>query len=175
MLAACGTWSDSDKRWQVEAPRTLRSLLLSDGVLHAGQIDRRFFCTVQVRGQVQFVWPNRAECNGCAALSGFAAVHRIKIQAFLCYCSRMSARVRSCRYTVRTPEHRTDLSRRRVLAGGAAVALAAALPRMAQSAEEPLRTRKIPRSGEELPVIGIGTAVIFDFENDAVKYAERRQ
>ena len=88
----------------------------------------------------------------------------------------MSARARSCRNTVQPPaEHRTDLSRRRILAGVAAAALAAALPGVVQSAEEPLRTRKIPHSGEELPVIGIGTAVIFDFENDTGKYAERRQ
>ncbi len=54
-------------------------------------------------------------------------------------------------------------------------ALAAALPRSAWAADEPLRTRPIQHSGEELPVIGIGTAIIFDFENDAAKYAERRE
>jgi hypothetical protein len=26
-----------------------------------------------------------------------------------------------------------------------------------------------------LPVVGIGSAIIFDFENDPVKYAERRR
>jgi len=67
-----------------------------------------------------------------------------------------------------------DLARRRLIAAGGAAALAAALPRIAHAADEPLRTRKIPHSGEELPVVGIGTAIIFDFENDAVKYAERR-
>lgn len=74
--------------------------------------------------------------------------------------------------------YRTDLSRRRVLGAGAGAALAAVLaqvPRAARAAEEPLRTRAIPRSGEQLPVVGIGTAIIFDFENDPVKYAERRQ
>ena len=73
---------------------------------------------------------------------------------------------------------RTDLSRRRVLAASAGTALAAVLapfPRAALAAEEPLKTRTIPHSGEPLPVVGIGTAVIFDFENDPVKYAERRQ
>ena len=73
---------------------------------------------------------------------------------------------------------RTDPSRRRVLAAGAGAALAAVLarfPRAAQAAEEPLKTRPIPHSGEPLPIVGIGTAVIFDFENDPAKYAERRQ
>jgi aryl-alcohol dehydrogenase-like predicted oxidoreductase len=69
----------------------------------------------------------------------------------------------------------TDLARRRALATGGAVALAAALPRFARAAEAPLETRRIPHSGEALPVVGIGTAVIFDFENDAAKSAERRK
>ena len=73
---------------------------------------------------------------------------------------------------------RTDPSRRRVLAASAGAALAAVLarlPRPVWAAEEPLKTRPIPHSGEQLPVVGIGTAVIYDFENDPVKYAERRQ
>ncbi|MBI1991267.1 MAG: aldo/keto reductase, partial [Betaproteobacteria bacterium] len=73
---------------------------------------------------------------------------------------------------------RTDPSRRRVLAAGAGAALAAVLarfPRPVWAAEEPLRTRPIPHSGEQLPIVGIGTAVIYDFENDAAKYAERRE
>jgi aryl-alcohol dehydrogenase-like predicted oxidoreductase len=73
---------------------------------------------------------------------------------------------------------RTILSRRRVLAASAGAALAAMLapiPRAARAAEDPLRTRPIPHGGEQLPVVGIGTAIIFDFENDPVKYAERRQ
>ena len=69
---------------------------------------------------------------------------------------------------------RTDVTRRRVLAAAAA-ALAAVLARRSRAAEEPLRTRPIPRSGEPLPVVGIGTAIIFDFENDPEKFAERRQ
>jgi len=72
----------------------------------------------------------------------------------------------------------TDPLRRRILAGSAGAALAAALarfPRAALAAEEPLKTRPIPHSGEQLPIVGIGTAVIFDFENDPVKYAARRQ
>ncbi len=64
--------------------------------------------------------------------------------------------------------------RRRVLAAGAA--LAATLPQFlnaALAAETPVMTRPIPQSGEPLPIIGIGTAIIFDFENDAEKFAER--
>ena len=73
---------------------------------------------------------------------------------------------------------RTDLARRRVLAAGAGAALAAVLgrfPDAARAAEEPLKTRPIPHSGEQLPIVGIGTAVIYDFANDPAKYAERRQ
>ena len=73
---------------------------------------------------------------------------------------------------------RTDPSRRRVLAASAGVALAsvfARFPRAARAADEPLGTRPIPHGGEQLPIIGIGTAIIFDFQNDPVRYAERSQ
>jgi aryl-alcohol dehydrogenase-like predicted oxidoreductase len=73
---------------------------------------------------------------------------------------------------------RSTLPRRRFLAAGVGAALAAVVPsfpRSARAAEEPLKTRPIPHGGEPLPIIGIGTAVIFDFENDPVKHAERRQ
>ena len=71
----------------------------------------------------------------------------------------------------------TDPLRRRVLVAGVATAAASALPTVALAAGDdgPLTTRPIPVSGERLPVIGIGTAVIFDFENDAAKFAERRE
>jgi aryl-alcohol dehydrogenase-like predicted oxidoreductase len=90
-------------------------------------------------------------------------------------------------------EQRIDLRRRRLLAAGSGAALAAlggmphaagsgaalaALggpPKAASAAEQPVLTRPIPHSGEALPVIGIGTAVIFDFDNDAAKYADRGQ
>src|SRR3972149_4471578 len=73
---------------------------------------------------------------------------------------------------------RTDLSRRRVLAASAGAALAAVLarfPRAPWAGKDLLKTRPTPHSGEPLPIVGIGTAVIFDFENDPGKYAERRQ
>jgi aryl-alcohol dehydrogenase-like predicted oxidoreductase len=64
----------------------------------------------------------------------------------------------------------SSLSRRSVLAAGAA---AAALPAAAQAPGGPVRTKPIPVSREPLPVVGIGTAIIFDYQNDPVKTAER--
>ena len=71
---------------------------------------------------------------------------------------------------------RHNTTRRRLLIAGAAAAATAALPTtsFADTEEAPLQTRRIPVSGEAFPVVGIGTAVIFDFENDAAKYADRR-
>jgi aryl-alcohol dehydrogenase-like predicted oxidoreductase len=71
----------------------------------------------------------------------------------------------------------TNLPRRRVLAATAGTALGALLapyaPR-ASAADEPVPTRPIPQGGgERLPIVGIGTAVIFDYENDAARQAER--
>jgi aryl-alcohol dehydrogenase-like predicted oxidoreductase len=73
-------------------------------------------------------------------------------------------------------DHPTSIKRRRVLAAGAAAAALSPLARLARAAaEQPVMTRPIPHSGEPLPIIGIGTAIVFDFENDAEKYAERRR
>ena len=67
------------------------------------------------------------------------------------------------------------ISRRDVLAtGAAALAAVGAGPAFAQAAGA-VRTKPIPVSKEALPVIGIGTAVIFDYENDPVKQAERAE
>lgn len=44
---------------------------------------------------------------------------------------------------------------------------------LAQGAAKPLLSRKIPKTGELLPVIGLGTAIIFDIHNDAAQRAER--
>jgi aryl-alcohol dehydrogenase-like predicted oxidoreductase len=68
-----------------------------------------------------------------------------------------------------------DLARRRVLLAGAGAVLAAALPGTGSAADEGILTRPIPQSGEPMPVIGIGTAIIFDFENDPAAYAARRR
>jgi aryl-alcohol dehydrogenase-like predicted oxidoreductase len=68
-------------------------------------------------------------------------------------------------------------SRREILAFGAGIGAAAAL-RIAPvfAAAGSLLTRPIPRTSERLPVIGLGTAIIFDFDSssDAAKRAERR-
>ena len=72
---------------------------------------------------------------------------------------------------------RFDIQRRRLLGAGAGSALAAlaGLPVPSRAADDAIITRPIPHSGERLPIVGIGTAVIFDFENDASKFAERRE
>ena len=46
---------------------------------------------------------------------------------------------------------------------------------MARGADEPVATRPIPRTGERLPMVGIGTAVIFDYHGDAAKQAARSE
>lgn len=70
-----------------------------------------------------------------------------------------------------------DITRRNALAGAAAAGAIASLPfswqALAQTAGAVLR-RPIPSSGEMLPVIGIGTAIIFDFDaSDATKMKDR--
>lgn len=66
-------------------------------------------------------------------------------------------------------------SRRQMLALAAGIGAAAALPCVPAlaAAAGPLLTRPIPRSGERLPVIGLGTAVVFDIGADAARRAER--
>jgi aryl-alcohol dehydrogenase-like predicted oxidoreductase len=65
-------------------------------------------------------------------------------------------------------------SRRDVLAMGAALSASAAMPAFAQTtAAKPLLTRKIPRTGEVMPVIGMGTQFVLDIGSDAAKRAER--
>lgn len=68
-------------------------------------------------------------------------------------------------------------TRRQFLANGARVAAGLALPGLAiaQAPTKPVLTRLLPRTREALPVIGLGTAIIFDIANDAAKRAERTQ
>jgi aryl-alcohol dehydrogenase-like predicted oxidoreductase len=77
--------------------------------------------------------------------------------------------------TNRTLKSNRLFSRREVLAMGAGLGAAAAL-RMesAHAAATPVLTRPIPRTGERLPVIGLGTAIVFDIADDAAKRTERR-
>ncbi len=65
-------------------------------------------------------------------------------------------------------------TRREMLALGAGLA-ASTLPgiSLAQTSTKPLLARAIPKSKEMLPVIGLGTAIIFDIDSDAEKRAER--
>jgi aryl-alcohol dehydrogenase-like predicted oxidoreductase len=65
-------------------------------------------------------------------------------------------------------------SRREILALAAGIGAAAALPAVPALAAESLRTRAIPRSGEPLPVVGLGTAIVFDIGEHAVRRTERR-
>ncbi len=65
-------------------------------------------------------------------------------------------------------------TRREILALGAGLAAATAMPSLyAQSAAAPLLARKIPRTGEAMPVIGMGTQFVLDIGNDAEKRAGR--
>ena len=60
------------------------------------------------------------------------------------------------------------LSRRRVVALCAGAGLLATLRRpVFAAAPSPLRTRAIPHSGEQLPVVGLGTAIVFDVGSSA--------
>lgn len=65
--------------------------------------------------------------------------------------------------------------RRDLLKFGAGLAAATALPGLswAQAAAKPLLSRKIPKSGELLPVIGLGTAIVFDIDDNTALRAER--
>jgi aryl-alcohol dehydrogenase-like predicted oxidoreductase len=64
-------------------------------------------------------------------------------------------------------------SRRTILAAATAAAVLP-LPALAQ-APGAVRTKPIPSSKEPLPVVGIGSAIIFDYENDPAKHAERAE
>lgn len=68
-------------------------------------------------------------------------------------------------------------TRRQFLTNSACVAASLALPGrvVAQGSTKPVLTRLLPRTRESLPVIGLGTAIIFDIANDAAKRAERTQ
>ena len=72
-----------------------------------------------------------------------------------------------------TDRHRPLFSRRQTLAMGAGLGIASALPRPVWAQSTPLLRRPIPRSGELLPVVGLGTAVIFEYEADDPRQAER--
>jgi aryl-alcohol dehydrogenase-like predicted oxidoreductase len=67
------------------------------------------------------------------------------------------------------------LSRREFLSLGAGIGVAAAFrSTSASAAAGPILTRSILRTGERLPVVGLGTAIVFDIGDDAERRAERR-
>ena len=70
--------------------------------------------------------------------------------------------------------HDPLFSRRDFLALTVGAGVAAAMPGLSARAAVPLLSRAIPRSGERLPVIGLGTAIVFDIREDAASRAERR-
>ena len=73
-------------------------------------------------------------------------------------------------------DQRKGYSRRDVLKLAAAAGAGMVLPTPLLAASGPVLSRPIPRSREMLPVVGLGTAIIFDFDSssDTAKRAERR-
>jgi aryl-alcohol dehydrogenase-like predicted oxidoreductase len=65
------------------------------------------------------------------------------------------------------------VTRRDMLKLGAGLGAAALGIAPAHAQAKPVLARKIPRSGEMLPVVGLGTAIVFDIGSDAAKRAER--
>lgn len=72
-------------------------------------------------------------------------------------------------------EHDSNITRRTAISLAAATSAATLLPSLPAWAQTAPISRKIPSSGELLPVIGIGTAIIFDFDNDKAKLDERAE
>ncbi len=58
------------------------------------------------------------------------------------------------------------VTRRAVLQGATGAAAAAALPRALRAQDANLLTRRIPSSGEAMPVVGLGTWITFNVGND---------
>lgn len=56
---------------------------------------------------------------------------------------------------------------------GAAAMLGLVPTRALSAAEQPVLTRAIPRTGEKLAVVGLGTAIVFDIGTGAAERAER--
>lgn len=62
-------------------------------------------------------------------------------------------------------------SRRDVIAGASALAMSSALPALAQEA---MLTKPIPHGGEKLPVVGLGTSIVFQIGKDPNDRQQRR-
>ncbi len=74
----------------------------------------------------------------------------------------------------RLSSHDRLCSRRDFLALAAGAGLAAVFPGAPAWAAPPLLGRAIPRGGEKLPVIGLGTSGVFDIDDDPTRRGERR-
>ena len=70
------------------------------------------------------------------------------------------------------PKLRYHLSRREVIAGASALAMSGSLPGLAQ---EGIWTKPIPHSGEQLPIVGLGTSVVFQIGKDPNEREPRRE
>jgi hypothetical protein len=65
-------------------------------------------------------------------------------------------------------------SRREILALGASIGAATVFPGAQSFATaSAIPARPIPRTGERLPIVGVGTAIVFDIGEDAVRRGER--
>ena len=71
----------------------------------------------------------------------------------------------------------SDLSRRTVLATTAAASLLphAALAQDSKGAGTPILKRRVPQTGFMLPVIGIGTSQVFEFDDNSPALEERKE
>jgi diketogulonate reductase-like aldo/keto reductase len=67
------------------------------------------------------------------------------------------------------------VKRRDVLAGGLKIMAAAAAGRAIGAGGQPLITRKIPSTGEEMPIIGLGTSGPFEVSTSAAERAPLRE
>lgn len=65
------------------------------------------------------------------------------------------------------------LSRREAIAGAGSAAALGALPDFA-FAQDTIRTKPIPHTGEMLPVVGLGTSGVFQIGKNAAERAQRR-
>lgn len=66
-------------------------------------------------------------------------------------------------------------SRRKFLRYGSAMGAAAVImPRLPLAADAPVIQRAIPKSGEKLPIVGVGTARVFDIDDDPAVWRQRQ-
>ncbi|MBK18092.1 MAG: aldo/keto reductase [Rhodospirillaceae bacterium] len=65
-------------------------------------------------------------------------------------------------------------TRRSILKYGAGISAASILPTTRVSSATAIKKRAIPKSGEMLPIVGIGTSRVFDIGNDQAEWRERQ-